>query len=120
MSAREDLAVDSPVLGRNLRALAVARLAAKLGGLAAIVVLARVLAPDEFGAYIVAVSLVALISTLGDVGAGGFLVREGTRRPEDLGRLVGGLATLRVVLGGAALGISVGVGAATSTSVSWS
>jgi O-antigen/teichoic acid export membrane protein len=95
------------LLARNARALAAAGVVAKLAAVAVAVVLARGLGEREFGRYVVAIAFASLLGVLVDFGTGGYLVREGARKPDLLGRTIGLVVSLRVVLGLAAVAVAI-------------
>lgn len=69
-------------------------LALRAGGLAVGVVLARLLAPEQFGVYAIALAVQAVLMTLADLGLGVDLVRT-----EDPARIAPTVATLSLVCG---------------------
>ena len=95
------------LLARNARVLAAAGLVAKLAGVAVAVVLARGLGETEFGRYVVAIAFASLLGVFVELGTGGYLVREGARKPELLGRTTGLVLVLRGSFGLAAVAVAV-------------
>ncbi|MBI4730269.1 MAG: PIG-L family deacetylase, partial [Acidobacteria bacterium] len=100
------------VLGGNVRSLAVSQVAERLAGLFALVTLARVFGRADFGRYAVAVALVSLLAVLTEFGTGPYLVREGARRPERLGEVLGQALALRVSLGTLSTAAAIPIGLA--------
>ena len=68
------------------------------------VVVARYLGPEDFGALSYALSVAALFMVLSHMGAGGLVVRDLVRAPQDAAQLLGGAFLLKVV--GAVLAFS--------------
>jgi O-antigen/teichoic acid export membrane protein len=95
------------LLARNARVLAAAGLVTKLAGVSVAVVLARGLGEGEFGRYVVAVAVASLLGVFVEFGTGGFLVREGARKPDLLGRTTGLVLLLRGSFGLAAVAVAV-------------
>jgi len=95
------------LLARNARVLTAAGLVAKLATVAVAIVLARGLGEREFGRYVVAVAFASLLGVLVEIGTGGYLVREGARKPELLGRTTGLVLVLRAALGLAAVVVAL-------------
>lgn len=94
------------LVGRNLRSLALASGAERVLGVAIVLVLARHLGTAEFGRYTLLLALVALASAgIGELGTSGYLIREATRRPHELGLLLGDIVVVRLVMGGALIGV---------------
>jgi O-antigen/teichoic acid export membrane protein len=79
---------------------------AKGAGFAAVIVLARLLAPADFGSYTLALSVVALVAVAIELGTSGYLVREGAQRPQDLGKILGHVLVVRGSLGVAAIALA--------------
>lgn len=82
----------------------------RLGGLIVGIVLARLLTPEQFGVYAVALTVVTILITLADLGLGAVLLRS-----EDPERLAPTVATLGLVAGtvlAGAMALSSGVAAA--------
>src|SRR5215218_3070783 len=95
------------LLARNARVLTAAGLVAKLATVAVAIVLARGLGEREFGRYVVAVAFASLLGVLVEIGTGGYLVREGARKPDLLGRTTGLVLVLRATLGLAAVAVAI-------------
>ncbi|MBI4728874.1 MAG: oligosaccharide flippase family protein, partial [Acidobacteria bacterium] len=100
------------VLGGNVRSLAGSQVTERLAGLFALVTLARVFGRADFGRYAVAVALVSLLAVLTEFGTGPYLVREGARRPERLGDVLGQALALRVSLGVLSTAAAIPIGLA--------
>jgi O-antigen/teichoic acid export membrane protein len=82
------------------------QLAVQVAGFVSVVLLARFLLRADFGRFTVAAALVSLVSTLADYGTSAYLLREGARRPADLGRLLGAVQSLRLLLGVLLVGVA--------------
>lgn len=100
------------LLARNLRAFALAQIAARVAGFAVVILLARELGKSDFGRYTVAIGVVAILTLFVELGMGGYIVREGARQPEFLGRILGHVQILRILLGVIAIGVALGLGLA--------
>ena len=75
-------------------------------GVAIVLVLARHLGTAEFGRYTLLLALVALASAgIGELGTSGYLIREATRRPHELGSLLGDIVVVRLVMGAVLIGV---------------
>ena len=95
------------LLARNARVLAAAGIVTKLAGVAVAIVLARGLGDSEFGRYVVAIAFASLLGVFVEFGTGGYLVREGARKPDLLGRTTGLVLLLRGAFGLAAVAVAV-------------
>lgn len=98
-------------LGRNLRAFGAAQVATRVAGLLVVVILARELGRSDFGRYSVAIAVVSVLTIFLEAGLGGYLVREGSQRPERLPRVLGHILMLRGALGVAAVLVALLFGA---------
>lgn len=102
------------VIRKNLLVVGIAYAAGGAGGFIAQVVLARNVAPADFGLYVAAASLVAIVRVVHQLGGAEYLVREGAREPSRLGVLVGdvivltGFTTLLAIGVATAAGITLG------------
>jgi len=95
------------LIAGNLRKFGVAQIATRLSGLAVIVLLVRVLGQADFGRYTVAIALVSIMILLVELGMGGYLLREGSQRPEAIGGLLGHVLLLRAAFGVVAIGLLI-------------
>ena len=84
------------LIAGNIRSAGAAEFVTRLAGFGLIVLLARELGEVELGRYLVALSLVALLAGMAELGTGALLVREGAQRPHLLENLLGRVLTLRI------------------------
>jgi len=98
------------VLAANLRSLGLAGVASRVAGFAVVILLARELGRADFGRYTVGVGVAAILGLLIQLGMGGYIVREGARAPEALGRILGHVLILRAGLGAVAVAVAIGFG----------
>ncbi|BEQ13901.1 flippase [Desulfoferula mesophila] len=75
-----------------------ATVVARLSGLAVAVVLARVLGPEEYGVWGMALAVVALLSGLAGGGIAQVVVKELVRRPEREPQILGSALLIRLAL----------------------
>ena len=95
---------------RNALALAGVRVAAPLLSLAVVLAVSRRLGAEGLGRYSVAYAFLGLFGLLSTAGLPALLTREAARRPEEIGRLLGGGLALAGAVG-AALGAIMAVAA---------
>jgi len=95
------------LIAGNLRKFGVAQIATRLSGLLVVVLLVRLLSQADFGRYTVAIALVAIMTLFVELGMGGYLLREGSQRPEAIGGLLGHVLLLRAAFGVVAIGVLV-------------
>jgi O-antigen/teichoic acid export membrane protein len=98
------VAASAPASGHRLLARNTAWMALGQGsriilGAAYFVIIARTLGPDEYGAFVGAVALVALASPFASLGAGNLLVKHVARAPELFSRYWGGALSITLVSG---------------------
>ncbi|GAP55560.1 polysaccharide biosynthesis protein [Arthrobacter sp. Hiyo6] len=82
------------LIGRGLAWSSVSSLVLRLGSFAVGIVLARILAPEEFGVFAVALTVQAVVMTLADLGMSTDLIRS-----EDPGRKAPTVASLGLASG---------------------
>jgi len=98
------------LIRKNLIVVGIAYAAGGVGGFIAQVVLARNVAPADFGLYVAAVSLVAIVRVVHQLGGTEYLVREAAREPHRLGALVGDVLVLTTLTTLLAIGIAAVAG----------
>ncbi|MCU1480121.1 MAG: glycosyl transferase [Subtercola sp.] len=108
---------NATVLGARVRSglvwSAMNNVVLRLGGLALGILLARILTPQQFGVYAVALSVQAIVATLADFGLSADLIRSkdfAARAPTvaSLGLAVGAVLMTTMLLGSATLASSLG------------
>jgi O-antigen/teichoic acid export membrane protein len=95
-----------------------ARIVSRLGSLVVVIVLANALGPTRYGQYTTLIAYSALVSVVADLGFNPLYTREAARNPSQLGKYLGTLLVLKVVLAAAALvvlAIALQVGAGLSS-----
>ncbi len=85
-------------LARDYAALSAGELLSKLAGFAAFAYLARVLAPEHYGAVELAVAVTMVASLIVDFGLGPVASRAITERPERATELLASVSALRLLL----------------------
>jgi O-antigen/teichoic acid export membrane protein len=80
-----------------------ARIVSRLGSLVVVIVLANALGPTRYGQYTTLIAYSALVSVVADLGFNPLYTREAARNSKELGRYLGTLLVLKVVLAAAAL-----------------
>jgi O-antigen/teichoic acid export membrane protein len=81
-----------------------ARVVSRLLALVTVLAAGNALGDTRFGQFQTAVTYVALVGVLLDMGFNNLYVREGARHPEDIGRYLGNVLSLRLLLAPLALG----------------
>ncbi|MHB8512479.1 MAG: glycosyltransferase [Actinomycetota bacterium] len=104
------LPVSGRMLRRNLGWVAASYAIAGAVGFAATAVIARRIGRSEFGTYAAALSLVAIVRVVDRIARDEVVVRDGARRPRDVGDLVGTFLGLKLVT--AIIGVAIGTAAA--------
>lgn len=84
---------------RNVVAVALAEVAGKLGTFVLMLVAARVLGREDFGAFAYALSFGLLVATLPSWGFDTELITRGSREPAQVGRLLTTVLGLRLLVG---------------------
>ena len=80
-----------------------ARSVSRVVSLVVVLVLANSLGEDGYGRYTTLIAFSALVSVVADLGFNPLYTREAARTPQELGRYLGTLIVLKVILAGAAL-----------------
>jgi O-antigen/teichoic acid export membrane protein len=91
-----------------------ARLVSRLIALVVVITLANSLGADRYGRYTTLVAYSALVSVIADLGFNPLYTREAARHSGDLGRYLGTLLVVKVLLAASAvifLGVALDVGA---------
>lgn len=97
MSLRRKVAI-------NASALAVGRLATSVVGIVSVGIAARYLGVEQYGAFVTATAFATIFGSLTDLGIWTIGARELAKRPEEEGRVLGGILTVGFLL---ALGAAV-------------
>ena len=104
------LAASRRDVGRNVSVFGLAQIVVRLIGLAVVIPVARLLSPEDFGRYTVALALATMLNLLVQSGMGAYLVREGTQQPERLGIKLGHVLILQTLTGLSAVAASALIG----------
>jgi O-antigen/teichoic acid export membrane protein len=99
------------IIGKNLVVVGVLYAIRAAAGFAALAYLGRTLGGRVFGIYIAALSLVTIVQALEELGGTDYLVREGTRDPARMERLLADVLFLKAATTALLLAVAIGAAA---------